>query len=51
MYLWSEKQNKPGSVEDTDYRLGMFFAEVDEAGKGTRAGRRILSSLRAQDPT
>ncbi len=33
MYLRNEKQNKPGSVEDTAYRLGMFFAEV--GGDGT----------------
>jgi integrase len=33
MYLSKEKQNKPGSVEDTEYRLGMFFAEVDEEGR------------------
>lgn len=32
MYLRDEKQNKPGSVEDTAYRLGMFFAEVGEDG-------------------
>lgn len=36
MYLREEKQNKPGSVEDTEYRLGMFFAEVDEEGKAMR---------------
>ena len=35
-YLREEKQNKPGSVEDTEYRLGMFFAEVDEEGKVVR---------------
>ena len=35
MYLRTEKQNKPGSVEDTEYRLGMFFCEVDALAFGS----------------
>ena len=46
MYLRDEKQNKPGSVEDTDYRLGMFFAEVDVEGKVVRGlDEATLSSI------
>ena len=47
MYLRDEKQNKPGSVEDTEYRLGMFFAEVDVEGKVVRGlDEATLSSIR-----
>jgi len=35
-YLLDVKGNKPGSVEDVMYRLGVFFAEVDERGKVVR---------------
>jgi hypothetical protein len=46
MYLRDEKQNKPGSVEDTAYRLGMFFAEVGEDGAVLRGlGDEPLSSI------
>ena len=46
MYLRTEKQNKPGSVEDTEYRLGMFFCEVDEEGKVVRGlDGEALSSI------
>src|SRR5690348_14495345 len=49
MYLRSEKQNKPGSVDDTDYRVGMFFAEVDEAGRVVRGlDEDALSSITPQ---
>ena len=46
MYLLEEKQNKPGSVEDTGYRLGMFFSEVGEDGKVIRSlDDEALSSI------
>jgi integrase len=46
MYLRAEKQNKPGSVDDTEYRLGMFFSEVDEEGKVIRGlDDEALSSI------
>ncbi|HET6282547.1 MAG TPA: site-specific integrase [Polyangia bacterium] len=46
MYLRDEKQNKPGSVEDTEYRLGMFFVEVGEDGKvSRRLDDEALSSI------
>jgi site-specific recombinase XerD len=35
-YLLETKGNKPGSVEDVMYRLGVFFAEVDGEGKVLR---------------
>ena len=35
-HLLETKGNKPGSVEDVMYRLGVFFAEVDETGKVVR---------------
>jgi site-specific recombinase XerD len=35
-HLLEVKGNKPGSVEDTAYRLGMFFAEVDGEGRVVR---------------
>jgi integrase len=46
MYLREEKQNKPGSVEDTAYRLGMFFGEVGEDGAVIRGlDDEALSSI------
>ena len=45
MYLRDDK-NKPGSVEDTTYRLGMFFSEVDETGQVVRGLYEVaLSSI------
>jgi integrase len=42
----SDKQNKPGSVDDTEYRLGMFFVEVDGEGRvGRELGGDVLSSI------
>ena len=46
MHLRDDKQNKPGSVEDTAYRLGMFFAVVDEEGAAVRGlDEATLSSI------
>jgi site-specific recombinase XerD len=46
MYLRDDKQNKPGSVEDTTYRLGLFFSEVDETGQVVRGLDEVaLSSI------
>jgi integrase len=46
MYLRDDKQNKPGSVEDTAYRLGLFFAEVEEEGGVIRGLDEVaLSSI------
>jgi integrase len=46
MYLRDDKQNKPGSVEDTTYRLGMFFSEVGETGQVVRGLDEVaLSSI------
>jgi integrase len=36
VYLRDEKHNKPGSIEDTMYRIGTFFVEADESGKIVR---------------
>ena len=35
-HLLEVKGNKPGSVEDVMYRLGVFFTEVDERGQVVR---------------
>jgi integrase len=45
-YLLEVKGNKPGSVEDVMYRLGTFFAEVDDKKKVVRDLSDVtLSSL------
>jgi hypothetical protein len=44
--LREDKQDKPGSVEDTPYRLGMFFSEVGEDGELIRGlDDEALSSI------
>lgn len=45
-YLLDVKGNKPVSVDDVMYRLGVFFAEVDESGKVVRdLGDDTLGSI------